>query len=65
MSIYIYIYIYIHLGQQLTSFDDKIVGQWRMYFGLKAKFYLAEVRIERKRFNFVYIRDVRHEHIKH
>ncbi|CAF0778484.1 unnamed protein product [Adineta ricciae] len=31
-------------GQQLTSFDDKVVGQWRMYFGLKAKFYLAEAR---------------------
>lgn len=31
-------------GQQLASLDDKVVGQWRMYFGLKAKFYLAEAR---------------------
>jgi hypothetical protein len=34
----------IYLGQQLTSLDEKVVGQWRMYFGLKSKFYLAEVR---------------------
>jgi hypothetical protein len=33
-----------YLGQQLSSLDEKIVGQWRMYFGLKSKFYLAEVR---------------------
>ena len=33
----------IPLGQQLASLDEKIVGQWRMYFGLKSKFYLAEV----------------------
>ncbi|CAF1499962.1 unnamed protein product, partial [Didymodactylos carnosus] len=31
-------------GQQLTTFDDKIVCKWRMYFQLKAKFYLAEAR---------------------
>lgn len=31
-------------GQQLASLDEKIVGQWRMYFGLKSKFYLAEAR---------------------
>ncbi|CAF0840277.1 unnamed protein product [Rotaria sordida] len=31
-------------GQQLVSFDEKIIGQWRMYFGLKSKFYLAEAR---------------------
>lgn len=31
-------------GQQLSSLDDKIVGQWRMYFNLKSKFYLAEAR---------------------
>ncbi|CAF0849713.1 unnamed protein product [Didymodactylos carnosus] len=31
-------------GQQLTTFDDKITGKWRMYFQLKAKFYLAEAR---------------------
>ena len=31
-------------GQQLSTLDEKIVGQWRMYFNLKAKFYLAEVR---------------------
>ncbi|CAF4776259.1 unnamed protein product, partial [Rotaria socialis] len=30
-------------GQQLSTLDEKIVGQWRMYFGLKSKFYLAEV----------------------
>ena len=33
----------IPIGQQLASLDDRVVGQWRMYFGLKAKFYLAEV----------------------
>ncbi len=33
-----------YLGQQLSTLDEKIVGQWRMYFNLKAKFYLAEVR---------------------
>ncbi len=32
------------LGQQLSTLDEKFVGQWRMYFGLKSKFYLAEVR---------------------
>jgi len=32
----------------LTSFDEKIVGQWRMYFCLKSKFYLAEVRFNEK-----------------
>jgi len=31
-------------GQQLASLDEKVVGQWRMYFGLKSKFYLAEAR---------------------
>ncbi|CAF1157082.1 unnamed protein product [Adineta steineri] len=31
-------------GQQLSSLDEKHVGQWRMYFGLKSKFYLAEAR---------------------
>jgi hypothetical protein len=39
---------FIYLGQQLTSFDEKAVGQWRMYFGLKSKFYLAEVRLNQR-----------------
>jgi len=38
----------ISLGQQLSSLDEKIVGQWRMYFCLKSKFYLAEVRFNEK-----------------
>jgi hypothetical protein len=38
----------ISLGQQLSSLDEKVVGQWRMYFGLKSKFYLAEVRFYAK-----------------
>lgn len=38
----------IFLDQQLISLDEKLVGQWRMYFCLKSKFYLAEV-------NFYYL----------
>ena len=44
---------WIYLGQQLASLDEKVVGQWRMYFGLKSKFYLAEVRFYLKKNDYI------------
>jgi hypothetical protein len=41
----------------LSSLDEKVVGQWRMYFGLKSKFYLAEVRFYSK-FDHMTIRNL-------
>lgn len=35
--------MYTTAHDSLESLDPKIFGHWKMYFGLKAKFYLAYV----------------------
>ena len=37
--------MYTNAHDSLESLDQKIFGHWKLYFGLKSKFYLAYVTI--------------------